>query len=140
MTGPDTAHEIAAKAPRWQQKPGKAPAGAPDETLGGGPDNVIRCARCGNEVTKAACRIRVHDLHEHSQVNPHGYIWQFGCFSAAPGVRPVGVPSDEFSWFAGASWQIVHCASCDLHLGWRFSFPDQAFFGLIVDRVYEGPP
>jgi len=79
----------------------------------------------------------VDGLHEHTQINPHGFIWSFGCFARAPGCVLVGPPSREFAWFAGHAWQLADCGGCRLHLGWFFSSPERRFHGLIVGRVVE---
>lgn len=95
------------------------------------------CVRCGRPITTAGDRIEVDGLHEHTQINPHGFIWSFGCFARAPGCVPVGAPSHEFAWFAGHAWQVEDCGGCRLHLGWFFSSPERRFHGLIVGRVVE---
>jgi hypothetical protein len=124
---------------RWVKKPGQSRAPSKDrEAKSEDPQDVIRCTRCGHVLTRANCRIEVEGLHEHGQVNPHGYIWHFRCYSEAPGCRPVGTTSAEFSWFSGALWQILHCANCDLHLGWEWSGPGaRRFVGLILERIFE---
>jgi hypothetical protein len=95
----------------------------------------LLCARCRRVITSEADRIAVDGLHEHTQVNPHGFIWSFGCFARAPGCVPVGPPSREFAWFAGHSWQVEECGGCRTHLGWLFACPDRSFHGLIVGRL-----
>ena len=37
-----------------------------------------------------------------------------------------GLPTTDWSWFEGYSWQIAVCARCYAHLGWRY--------------VWAGPP
>ena len=71
------------------------------------------------------------------QVNPHGYVWTFGCYGEAPGCAAVGAPSTEFTWFPGHTWQIAQCLRCGTHLGWLFRGPDRRFHGLIVERLAE---
>jgi hypothetical protein len=102
---------------------------------GGG--RALVCVRCQRTITTAGDRIEVDGLHEHTQINPHGFIWTFACFAQAPGCVAVGTPSREFAWFAGHSWQIEDCGGCRLHLGWLFAAPERRFHGLIVDRVVE---
>jgi hypothetical protein len=102
---------------------------------GGG--RVLVCVRCRRPITTAGERIAVDGLHEHTQINPHGFIWTFACFANARGCVAVGIPSREFAWFPGHSWQIEDCGGCRLHLGWLFSSPERRFHGLIVDRVVE---
>lgn len=88
-------------------------------------------------MTDTDARAERGGLHEHSQVNPHGFIWRFGCWAAAPGCAAIGRPTSEFSWFAGYRWQIGECGGCGLHLGWLFSGDGDRFWGLIVERVVE---
>jgi hypothetical protein len=97
----------------------------------------IECARCGHHITDGDARTERNGLHEHSQVNPHGFIWCFGCWRAAPGCVATGTPTEAFSWFAGYRWQIGSCGGCDLHLGWLFAGDSDRFWGLIADRVVE---
>jgi hypothetical protein len=104
-----------------------------DETTGGG--RQLLCARCRRVITSEEDRIAVDGLHEHTQINPHGFIWSFACFARAPGCIRVGRPSREFAWFAGHSWQIEECGGCRMHLGWLFAAPERSFHGLIVGRL-----
>ena len=90
-------------------------------------------------MTDLSARLEIDGLHEHTQVNPHGFVWTFRCFRAAPGCVRRGPPSTEFTWFAGHSWQIEHCRRCDVHLGWLFRSEDRTFHGLIADRIVEEP-
>lgn len=108
---------------------------AAERAFGGG--RVLVCVRCRRPITTAGDRIEVDGLHEHTQINPHGFIWTFGCFARAPGCVPVGSPSREFAWFAGHWWQVEDCGGCRLHLGWLFSSPDRRFHGLIAGRVVD---
>jgi hypothetical protein len=107
-----------------------------EESTGGG-GRLLVCARCRHPITTEGERIEIDGLHEHTQINPHGYIWNFGCFASAPGCVPVGRPSHEFAWFAGHWWQIEQCGGCGLHLGWLFGSPERRFHGLIVGRLVE---
>ena len=108
---------------------------ARESATGGG--RILVCVRCGRPITTTGDRIEVDGLHEHTQINPHGYIWTFACFARAPGCVPVGAPSREFAWFAGTSWQIADCGGCRLHLGWLFTAPVRRFHGLITERIVE---
>jgi|SRR5690349_20272684 len=103
---------------------------------GGGGKRLV-CAACRRRITDTGARIEVDGLHEHSQVNPHGYVWTFGCYAEAPGCAPVGAPSTEFTWFPGHTWQIAQCLRCGTHLGWLFTGADRRFHGLIVERLAE---
>jgi hypothetical protein len=92
-------------------------------------------------VTDESRCITVAGSHEHVFANPYGMVFRLGCFAAAPGVVGLGVPSSDFTWFAGTVWQIVVCAACGAHLGWRYDWPGgDIFFGLLLDRLVSGGP
>jgi hypothetical protein len=121
-------------------KPARTPRSSTDARVRPTRDragSAVVCARCRRPITTTGDRIEVDGLHEHTQINPHGFIWSFGCFASAPGCVPVGPPSREFAWFAGHTWQVADCGGCRLHLGWLFSSPERRFHGLIVGRVVE---
>ncbi|HNS99887.1 MAG TPA: cereblon family protein [Polyangiaceae bacterium] len=82
-------------------------------------------------------RIEVAGAHRHTFANPHGLVFQIGCFSEATGCRGTGPASDDFTWFSGYEWQVGVCARCGIHLGWRFISHRTSFFGLIVDRLRD---
>ncbi len=130
---------------RLETEPPKRPAHAADArperdtALGAGGARLV-CSRCRHRITTSAEQIEIDGLREHSQVNPHGYVWTFHCFARAPGCAPVGQPSTEFTWFPGHSWQIVQCAGCAWHMGWLFRSPERRFHGLIAGRLVEAEP
>jgi len=97
----------------------------------------ITCRECGAEITDKSFATKVNDSHEHSFFNPHGYVFQIRCFSVATGCTLAGKPSNEFSWFAGHTWQVAICRSCMTHLGWRFQSDSISFYGLIRDKIKE---
>ena len=104
---------------------------------------AIRCAACGRHVTESEARIEMAGSHVHTCMNPGGYVYRIGCFSAACGCVGVGQWSGVHSWFAGYCWQITCCAGCSMHLGWAFE-PEQPgtshaarFYGLILERLIE---
>jgi hypothetical protein len=103
------------------------------------PDAALICAFCRHPITSLAFRIDVHGAHRHTFANPYGMIFRIGCFSEAPGCRPVGAPSSEFAWFSGHDWQVSLCTRCGLHLGWRFTSAATSFHGLILDRLQDAP-
>ncbi|MDM8517965.1 cereblon family protein, partial [Desulfobacterales bacterium HSG16] len=62
-----------------------------------------------------------------------------GCFSAAFGCARSGVPTSEYTWFAGFSWCFAMCSKCQIHLGWHFlAEGDKNFYGLILNQLVEG--
>lgn len=100
----------------------------------------ILCSVCRQHVTSQGQRREVGGKRVHVCANPHGFLFEIGCFAQAWGCRGIGPSTSEFSWFPGFAWQIVQCSLCGSHLGWRF-IPVQAegsaFFGLILDRLVE---
>lgn len=114
-----------------EEKPVAKPSDAPDVQE---PDRPLRCARCGQVITRERHRTTVNGRHHHTRVNPHGFVFHFGSFAAAEGCLITGPPTPEDSWFAGYVWEFVHCAACHAHLGWVFH-GEGNFFGLILDRL-----
>lgn len=98
------------------------------------PDDAIKCAACGHRITSRDLRIDVAGTSAHVFVNPHGLVFELVCFAAAPGVVELASPETAFSWFPGYSWQIVACAKCRAHVGWRYRVVEGhgSFHGLIV--------
>jgi hypothetical protein len=103
----------------------------------GGP--VLRCRVCRSKVTELSARIVVNGQHLHTFFNPHGLVFDIGCFSSASGCAVAGSPSSEFTWFAGHVWRVAVCQQCLAHLGWRFESESggQGFWGLITDMLLE---
>jgi len=96
----------------------------------------IRCRQCRSVIASPEDRINVQGSHQHTFANPHGIVFEIGCFSSVKGCGHVGPASNEFSWFAGYSWQVAVCFMCLTHLGWFFSSPGkESFHGLILDRL-----
>jgi len=118
-----------------------APAGdtrpAPRPELDDGGGEVLACAGCLRPVTSAAARIEVAGAHAHTFANPAGIQFHIGCFSRTTGCVTAGEPSTYWSWFAGYSWQVEHCAGCAEHLGWLFRGDAHLFHGLVLDRLVE---
>jgi hypothetical protein len=95
----------------------------------------ILCRRCQSPVTSKAELVSIGGSRAHRRTNPNGYEFEFACFLAAPGADRRGVPTTQFSWFAGYAWCLAACRSCDVHLGWHFSGKSPEFYGLIIDRI-----
>lgn len=70
--------------------------------------------------------------HEHTFVNPGGFVHHIGCFAAAPGCAYLGSTESAFSWFPGWTWQIAACARCRAHVGWIYRNAGAQFHGLIL--------
>lgn len=95
------------------------------------------CSQCRAIITHASQRWAVNGTHQYTFANPHGLVFDIGCFRSAVGVVPVGPATDEFSWFRGFRWRVGLCRSCQSHMGWLFSGGDNRFYGLILDRLVE---
>ena len=101
-------------------------------------EEYILCSRCHQAITKPAERIAMQGSHRHTFANPHGIVFEIGCFRNAKGCGYAGVASDDFSWFSGYSWRVCFCTMCLTHLGWMFSLKGgHIFHGLILDRLIE---
>ena len=99
-----------------------------------GREKVLVCRQCGKHIADEAWRISIDGGHRHTFANPHGHVYDIGCFESAVGCVGIGPGSNEFAWFKGYSWQIVTCTGCMTHLGWFFHSSGQHhFYGLILD-------
>lgn len=101
------------------------------------PARPLVCSNCGHRISTEDQRIEISGAHSHCCTNPHGIIFQIGCFGRAPGCAPVGPSSLEYTWFPGCRWQVAVCSNCHQHLGWRFRGED-SFYGLILARLKTG--
>jgi hypothetical protein len=106
---------------------------APETTDGS--DSSLVCAACGHRISEQAYRIEVTGAHEHTFVNPGGFVHRIGCFAAAPGCVHVGGTQSAFSWFPGWSWEVAVCGRCRAHVGWIFRCRPEQFHGLILDAL-----
>lgn len=101
-----------------------------------GSHKAVRCAHCGHDVTTLSEQIEISGAHRHSFANPHGFVFEVGCFNSAAGCRSAGSPSGEFTWFAGYNWRLALCGRCLSHLGWYFMSAGSAgFIALVLDRL-----
>jgi hypothetical protein len=99
-------------------------------------EEYILCRQCHHPVTRPADRIEKDGTHRHTFANPHGIVYEIGCFQSAFGCGYTGPATTEFTWFKGYSWRIAICRSCLAHLGWVFlSAGSDQFHGLILDRL-----
>ncbi len=109
--------------------PEKALAETPDEEL-------LICRECRQVITHRKEEISFNGAFRHTFANPHGIIFEIGCFQAVTGCSTVGVLSDDFTWFKGYFWRVLICTGCQAHLGWSFSNrAGVSFYGLILDRL-----
>ena len=111
---------------------------APDDAAN---DRHLVCAGCRNPITHSRYRTAREGQHRHVFFNPHGLVFEIGCFSQASGCLQAGRSTSEFTWFPGYAWQITLCSACTLHLGWRFQSEDgDGFYGFILSCLLEQPP
>jgi hypothetical protein len=108
-----------------------------DAGEGGGVDRELVCSVCAARITNEQHRTERAGAHEHTFANPYGIVHRVRCFAAASGLSELGVPETAFTWFPGYSWQIAHCASCQVHIGWIFRCAGDLFYGLVADRLVE---
>ena len=117
-------------APELAEK--EAPEQSPDE------EAYILCRQCRQAITRPAERITVQGSHQHTFANPHGIVFEIGCFKTAQGCGYAGLPSTEFTWFAGYAWRVCYCTLCLTHLGWMFiADSGDSFHGFILDRLIQ---
>ncbi|WP_419786067.1 cereblon family protein [Pseudodesulfovibrio sp.] len=95
------------------------------------------CRACRTSITRPDLAMEVNGSHRHVFFNPHGLVFELGCFASAWNVSVSGPESDEFTWFPGYTWQVVICAGCAAQLGWRYTSARGGFFGLIVAALDE---
>jgi hypothetical protein len=101
-------------------------------------EEYIICRQCHQPITRSEERISIQGSHRHTFANPHGIVFDIGCFRNVISCGYAGEATDEFSWFAGYRWRVCFCAMCLTHLGWIFSSKGgDIFHGLILDRLIE---
>lgn len=123
-----------------KRKNGEMTPGIEDELLEKRADNqvFILCRQCRHLITTQGEKITVQGSHQHTFANPHGFIFQIGCFQSAPGCGYTGSLTREYSWFKGFSWKIALCRLCSVQLGWLFvSAGSQRFNGLVLNRLID---
>lgn len=101
---------------------------------------ALVCLACGRTITSLESKMFFGGQHNHTFFNPHGIVFELGCFSIAPGCSCHGQLSDEFSWFKGYIWEYALCGGCGEHLGWHYLSNERGadhrdFFGLIVNKI-----
>ncbi len=101
-------------------------------------EEYIICRQCRQAITRPHDRIAMQGSHQHTFANPHGIVFDIGCFKNVIGCGYAGAASDEFTWFAGYKWRICYCVMCLTHLGWIFSSTGgDVFHGLILEKLIE---
>lgn len=100
------------------------------------PEEYVLCRQCREAITTLEDRISIQGAHQHTFANPHGMIFDIGCFRSARGCAYIGPATDEFTWFRGYRWRVAICSRCMLHLGWLFTARGgDNFAGLILERL-----
>lgn len=97
---------------------------------------ALVCASCAHTVTYVSEKVAV--LGRHDQAFPYyRQIVRLGCFRNAPGCTGYGGVSRGYSWFRGYEWQIQLCGNCFTQLGWKYTSPDDSFYGLVFGTLRE---
>ena len=110
----------------------EAPEQEPEE------EEYILCRQCRQAITRPDERIAVQGSHQHTFANPHGIVFEIGCFKTAQGCGYAGPPSTEFTWFSGYAWRVSFCTLCMTHLGWLFiAESGDSFHGFILDHLIQ---
>jgi hypothetical protein len=101
--------------------------------------DAILCKNCLHMVTAMEEKIEKSGAHAHTFVNPHGNVFEIGCFRHAPGCVYFGLMTNEFTWFKGYGWRLAGCGACAAHLGWVYisQSGEAMFHGLILSRLIE---
>ncbi len=108
----------------------------PEETSGHSGRKLV-CKMCHSVITRPDLGMEVDGKHRHVFFNPHGYVFELGCFASAKNITPTGPKTDEFTWFPGFAWQFVGCTGCQAQLGWRYTGKSGGFYGLILKALVE---
>ena len=98
-------------------------------------EEAILCGFCQSAITDTTNQIAMNGAHSHIFANPHGYVFEIGCYKRATGCLTSLESSPEFSWFSGYLWKIALCRNCSNHLGWYFFSNTSSFFGLIQENL-----
>jgi hypothetical protein len=128
------------RVPADKPDPGGESAAVEEEAAEPSPEETqyIICRQCRQTITRPVERISIQGSHQHTFANPHGVVFEIGCFKDVTGCGYAGAATDEFSWFAGYSWRICFCSMCLTHLGWIFSSnAGDIFHALILDRIIQ---
>ena len=97
----------------------------------------IYCSSCDTRISGRAHAISVDGAHRHRFFNPAGVEFEIVLYRDAL-VHTYGPAIEEYTWFAGYTWQVVLCTNCQTHLGWRYRRSDSPdFYGLITGQIFE---
>jgi hypothetical protein len=92
------------------------------------------CAWCLNRVANERDRFQYEGKDEFSFANPAGVQFDIILFSQTLGCRETGVPTLDYTWFAGHAWSFCQCDRCGHHLGWYYA-GQYEIAGLIKSQI-----
>jgi hypothetical protein len=128
------AHVLEARPGQAQPPASETTPRAHDEDTTGDDDALV-CTACEHVITSQDLREERGGAHEHTFVNPGGFVHHIGCFAAAPGCAYTGLTETAFSWFPGWTWQVAVCGRCRQHIGWIFRCAGEQFHGLLLAQL-----
>ena len=102
-----------------------------------GTERALVCSVCEQRITDDAHRAERAGAHEHTFVNPAGWVHRVRCFAAASGIATIGAAETAFAWFPGYTWQVLECSRCRVHIGWVFRCAGDTFYGFVAERLVE---
>ena len=59
-------------------------------------EEYIVCRQCRQAITRPAERMSIQGAHQHTFANPHGIVFEVGCFKDVTGCGYAGAATDEF--------------------------------------------
>lgn len=98
---------------------------------------ALHCKSCRTKISRHDLSMRIGGKHLHVFFNPHGLVFEIGCFESAKNIMANGNPTEEFTWFPGYAWQALTCTGCSTMLGWRYAGNDHGFYGLILSALTD---
>ena len=99
------------------------------------------CRKCGARIASEDDFLSVAGRPVRAAyVNPAGIRCQILTLAKATNVAAALESTEEHTWFEGYAWSPAACASCGLHLGWRYEAagPDlqpPSFYGLLAEAL-----
>lgn len=91
-----------------------------------GPTNPTEPGYAGPHKEPTHQTILGRKMQIHHLKNPHGREFEVMTVTNLTNYKTHGPKVAEHSWFPGYSWQIIVCAHCGHHIGWRFDRLEQA--------------
>ena len=109
----------------------------PTTQLGNPEEKGVFCAYCDARLTGHEQALSFAGAHRHQFINPVGVEFEIALYRDAQ-VQTYGIATEEHTWFRGYAWQVVLCADCHMHVGWRYhSHHSPDFYGLITTHIIE---